>query len=236
MQVLETDDYFVWVVAYINSDFLKICQAQLGKYKEYREVEPFIPTIKVLKKQFKNKEQFEDVPLLYHYGFFKIPRKYAVHYAFLEGLQKNISCIHGWVKDPLRGDMYNSVPVGTATSEEISDLIRASINLGAHSSDDIDLIKPGDYIILKGYPWEGLECEFLGVNEKKRKVKVRMILFMENKEMEVPYDAVFFNLYRNKGYNDEVTVKQSLDDMQEKGTLNSFLGKMNKKQSNGDSK
>lgn len=225
--------HFVWVVAYINSDFLKLVQEQLDRFQEYDEVEPYIPTIKVLKKQFKNKEQFEEVPLLYHYGFFKVPRKYAIHYSYLENMQKNISCIHGWVKDPVKGSLQK-IPVATATAEEISELIRTTINLGAHSSEDLDLIKPGDYVVLRGYPWEGMECEYLGVNDKTKKVRVKMFMFLQDKEVEVPFDAVFFNLYRGKGYDDSVSNKHSFDDMQAKGTLNNFLGKLEKRKNNGD--
>ena len=225
-------DKFVWVVAYINSDYLDICQEQLSRYQEYREVEPYIPTIKVLKKQFKGKEFFEEVPLLFHYGFFKIPRKFAIHALYLENMQNNISCIHGWVRDPLKGS--SRINAALATPEEISELIRATINLGAHSADDLDLLNPGDYIILKGYPWEGVECEFLGINDKTKKVRVKMIMFMQNKEMEVPFDSVFFNLYRAKGYDETVTTKQSLDEMADKGTINALYNKMAKNTSNGD--
>lgn len=222
---------FAWVVAYINWDHVDRCERELKRYPEYKKIEAFIPTIKVLKKQFKNKDHFDEVPLLFQYGFFKIPREYAIHYLFLENLQKNISCIFGWVKDNLRKAGPGKIPVAIATSKEISDLVRATNDLGAHNSDDLSMLKPGDYIVLKGYPWEGLECEFVSLNEKKKRVVVKTVMFMQTKEMEVPYEAVFFNIYSNRGYDDSLTIKNSLDEMEKKGTLHK---KMKKRYGNED--
>jgi len=226
------NNYYAWVIAYINSEFLPIVHDQLRKHLEYEEVEPYIPTVKVLKKKFKGKNQFEEVPLLFHYGFFKVPRKYAIHWRFLEGLQANVNCIFGWVKDPLKvlrgGQGDNAIPVATATSREIADLIRATINVGAHSADDLELIKPGDFIILKGYPYEGIEAEFIKVDDKRRMVRVRIIMFSQLKEVDVSFDNVFFNLYQNKGYDDSIDNKNSLDDMNDKKTIDKLMGKLSK--------
>jgi transcription antitermination factor NusG len=228
---------FCWVVAYINSEFLDIVQKQLSKYAEYKDVEPLIPTIKVLKKKFKGKQQFQDVPLLFQYGFFKMPRKFAIHYSFLENMQKNISCIYGWVKDPhkvigrmkkRRGIEDNDIPVATATAKEISKLIRASLEIGAHGSDDLQMLKEGDFIILKGYPYEGVEAEYIRMDEKKRMVRVRIIMFNQMREIDVSYDNVFFTIYQNKGYDDSVSTEASLDEMVEKKTFDKLMGKLSK--------
>lgn len=232
---------YCWVVAYIDSTFLGQCQDQLTKHREYKEVEPLIPTVKVLKKKFKNKLHFEDVPLLFQYGFFKIPRSLAIHHAFLENLQKDISCIYGWVKDPLKkvrsrivekgqekglSDLH--VPVATATAEEISELIKATVNIGAHSADDINMLSSGDWIILKGYPYEGMNAEFISKNDKKRLVRVRLILFDAVREVEVSFDNVFFTLYENEGYDETKLSKTSLDDMGQKNTLDKLMKKTQK--------
>jgi hypothetical protein len=227
-------NYFCWVVAYINAEFLHLVKGQLAKYPEYDEVEAYIPTIKVLKKQFKGKEQFEEVPLLFNYGFFKIPRKFAIHKNFLEDMQKNVSCIYAWVKDGAKAvntrvkqsQTDRDIPIATATAEEIADLIRNTINIGAHSAEDLDLLKEGDYITLRGYPWEGSEAIFVGINEKKRKVKVKLILFDQYKELEVSYDNVFFTIYKDKNWDDSITTKDSLDDLKDRKKLDKLTNKL----------
>jgi transcription antitermination factor NusG len=230
------------VVAYVNSEFIDIVEKQLKKHREYKDIKAIIPTIKVLKKTFKGKHQFEDVPLLFQYGFFKIPRVLAIHADFLENLQKNISCIYGWVMDPHKlvrphrvekskatGKLTDKhVPVATATSKEVSKLLRAAVDLGAHSAEDIKMLKPGDYITLKGYPYEGVEAEFMSLNPAKRLVKVRMILFSQLKEVEVSYDNVFFTLYTNKGYDESKLSETSLDDMTSRKTFDKLMKKTQK--------
>src|SRR5882757_7780452 len=96
------NNYYSWVVAYIDSTFISSVEKELSKFEIYREIEAYIPTVKVLKKTFKGKQTWEEVPLLFNYGFFKIPRKFAVHHKFLEDLKNNISCIYAWVKDPVK--------------------------------------------------------------------------------------------------------------------------------------
>lgn len=230
---------YCYVVAYIDSAFLPILNAQLSKYKEFKQVEPYIPTVRVLKKKFKGKEQFEEVPLLFHYGFFKIPRALAIHAHFLDSLREKINCIYSWVKDPSKG-VHKSivpkeesrgklddthVPIATATSKEISNLIRATINIGAHGPDDLNMLKKGDFITLRGYPYEGVPAEFIELHEKKRKVKVRIIMFSQTREIEVSYDNVFFTLYQNENYNENKLADVSIDDMNSRNTLDKLMKK-----------
>lgn len=245
-------NYFVWLIAYIDSAFIKDCQAQLDKHLEFKEVEAVIPTVKIIKKKFKGKNEFEEVPLLFNYGFFKVPRKVAIHKEFLEMLQQKISCIYGWVKDPLkltkppkrktknhkkpkkkkkpkkinREILDKHITVATATSQEVSELIRKGVELGIHNADDVNILKKGDYIVLKGYPFEGVEAEFISCNIGKKTVRVRIIIMDRNQEVEVSFDNVFFSIYKNKGYDDSLTIKKSLDEMASNNTLDHFEGKM----------
>lgn len=224
----------IWVVAYINSEHLHLVHQQLKASPEYDEVEAYIPTIKVLKKQFKGKDQFEEVPLLFNYGFFKIPRKFAIHFKYLENMKANITCIFAWVKDGakvvrtrIRGTGTDSdIAVATASAEEIAELIRSTIDIGAHSAEDLHLLKPGELITLRGYPWEGSQAEYVGINDKKNKVIVKLILFDQLKEVEVSFDNVFFTIYRDRrNYDDSIPIGESLDEMKERKTLDKFMNK-----------
>lgn len=213
MAVNNTNE-FVWVVAYIDSAHLKTVVKELAKYPEYNRVEAYIPTVKILKKTFKKEDIFEEIPLLFNYGFFKVPREYAVYRNYLDNMQKNVSCIYGWVKDPSKGILANtdSVYCATATSDEIADLIKKSGNMGAHSADDLALIKPGDMIILRGYPFDGMEAELVSVDEKRQRVMVNITIFDQVRPAEVSYDNVFFTVYHNKNYDENANnMADSLD-------------------------
>ena len=168
----------VWLVAYINKDYISSLVKELTKNNQYSSIEFYIPTIKILKKQFKGKDIFDEVPFLFNYGFFKVPYPYAISPELLLKLREDISCIHSWVKDPAKvvGTKATSklihegsgVPIATATEEEISKLVKSATINDIYSSQDIDNLKPGELITLVGYPFEGMEAEVVSIHKKKR--------------------------------------------------------------------
>lgn len=218
-------NYYSWAIAYIDSTYMNRVDDELNKYEEYDQISAFIPTIKVLKKTFKGKQIFEEVPLLFNYGFFRIPRKFAIHYKFLEDLKNNVSCIYSWVKDPqkvmgrhpdIRTDgtsVYKDrdIMVATATSEEVALLVRDSFNYSAHDKEDLERLEPGNLITLRGYPWDGMQAEIIEINPHKQEVQVKIYIFNQLKEIKVSFDNVFFTIYHDRGYDDSITIKQSLD-------------------------
>lgn len=217
---------WVWVIAYIDSSYIGRVNDDLSKYPEYKDVTAYIPTVKLLKKSFKGKNTFEEVPLLFNYGFFKMPRKYAIHKNYLENLKRDVACIFSWVNDPskvfsvkpkIRPDgksIYtdnNNIPVATATAEEVSRVLKETFNYSAHDQTDIDKLKPGDRIVLHGYPWENIEAEVVEINQKKQELKVKIRIFDVMKDVKVSFDNVFFSVYHNKNYDDSVILAQSMD-------------------------
>lgn len=236
---------YAWVIAYIDSTFLERVESDLKRAQEYKFVEAYIPTVKVLKKTFKGQEHFEEVPLLFNYGFFKIPRKFAVLPGFLEDMKANIACIYGWVKDPgkvvprkprLRDDkksVYadNEIMVATATSKEIANLVKDSFKYSDHAAEDLDAIQPGTIITLRRYPWEGVQAEVVSIDPRKKEVTIKINIFTNMREVRVSFNHVFYTIYSNRGWDDSLTIKDSLDYMDEKGTLDKNLYK---NQKNGD--
>jgi transcription antitermination factor NusG len=220
---------YAWVIAYIDAAHIEKVDKELKKYPEYEDISAYIPTIKLLRKSFKGKNEFEDVPLLFNYGFFRIPRKFALYKNFLENLQRDISCIYAWVKDPAKviqsapkirldgetvfGDKF--IPVATATAEEVANIVKNSDNYSTHDSKDIEKLKPGDIIILHGYPFEGVEAKVVDINSKKQEIKVEIMIFDQRKEAKVSFDNVFFTVYHNKGFDDSLVFAGAIDAMTE---------------------
>lgn len=236
------NDPNVWVIAYIDAKFIKNVVYELSKYPEYAEVEAYIPTVKILKKTFKKENIFEEVPLLFNYGFFKVPRKYAIYKNWLDNLQKNVSCIYGWVRDPaniwteapkMRLDnesVYhteaNRISAATASSADIGRLIKDTINLGAHSSEEISLLQEGQEIVLRGYPFEGVNARVLSINHKTEEVQVEIRIFDQMRPALVSFDNVFFTIYHNtKNFDDALTGDKSIDEM----STNKTFDKIQKK-------
>lgn len=232
--LINIEDYFCYPIAYIDASLMSKVEEELNKYPEFNEVTPMIPTVKILKKTFKGKQSFEEVPLLFNYGFFKMPRYRAIHYKYLDDLKTKISCIYAWVKDPqkemnkhpiIREDgksIYYTdahVPIATATSEEVSNLIKDSFTHSAHDSTDLGTVYPGMMVTLQGYPFDNMPAEIVEIDEKKKKVKVKLNIFSQMKEVSVEFDNVFFTIYHGRNHDDTITVKKSLDEMMDNNSF-----------------
>lgn len=227
--------YFCWVVAYITAEYIAKVEKELKRYPEYSEVEAYIPTVKILKKTFKKENYFEEVPLLFNYGFFKIPRKYAVHQNFLDQMQKNISCIFYWVKDPVKSveslkqtDEYTDkyIPIATATSQEIADLVKSASTNSLYGGDEIDRLKPGVTITLRGYPFDNMQAEIVEIYPKKSKALVNIKMFEMSRPAMVTFDNIFFTIYHNdSNHNEDSNKDDSLDEFAEKKSLDKKLYK-----------
>lgn len=92
---------YVWVIAHIKRDYIKTVEQDLLE-KGFGAIKVFIPTVRILKKQFKNKNIYEYVPLLFNYGFFQLPYIEACNYEFLVRLRAEIPAIYSWVSDPIK--------------------------------------------------------------------------------------------------------------------------------------
>lgn len=238
------NNYYCWVVGYIDSALLEKLENQLDKNQEYAEIEAYIPTVRILKKTDKKGQHFEEVPLLFNYGFFKIPRKFAIHREFLEQMQKNISCIYAWVRDPLKlvkgkpilrpdgghidysqfDDTY--IDVATASSADISRMIREALTYSAYSSEHLDSLQLGDEITLRGYPWEGIRATIKTIDPIKETVKVEVNIMERMTAVNLSFDSVFFTIYHDRGnYDDSISIVKSLDEMSDNNTLDRFIAK-----------
>lgn len=214
----------VWCIAYINRDHIHTVEEELRKYNY--DVVAYIPTVKILKKQFKGKSIFEFVPLLFNYGFFKIRYKDATNSDFLLELRNRITCLVGWVKDPtktmsraprLRTDNADNISgikaAATATDKEIARLTKESAAMSIYSAEDLSKFKKGDYIKLKGYPFDDMPAEIISINLKKREVRVSLLLEMLVKEVTVSFENVFYTIYQGL---DEKSKEDSYDELGDK--------------------
>ncbi len=210
---------YVWVIAYIDSEYIATTSEQLSRYKTYRKVTPFIPTVRILKKTFKNKNEFEDVPLLFNYGFFRMPKKYLKNPEFFVQMQKDIPVIYQWVKD-MAGTI--TVKIGStakekekrkksrkkakkvkhyltyalATNKEIKALKKEASKVSIFDHNDLHNIDKGSHIILKGYPWEDMEALVKHIDRKKEEVTVELVMDDFCKEVKVSFHNVFYSIYQ----------------------------------------
>lgn len=223
-----------WAIAYINRDFIDRVQIDLSKSKIYHGVKAYIPTVKILRKQFKGKDIFEEVPLLFNYGFFQLPNK-KLETEFLQQMKKDIPAIHAWVKDTktvvsskpslIQGNeplvRSGIIPVAVATPGEITRLVLSHKKFSIYDKNDIDNLKAGDIIQLKGYPFEGMDAIVRDIDLKKEKVKVELLLEGIIKNVAVSFDNVFYTVYH--GIFDETEFREK--SLEELSLKNKNVGK-----------
>ena len=88
---------YSYCIFYIERKYYQNINKEL-KEKGYKKVRAIIPTINVLKKTAKGKMIFEEVPILFNYGFIKMPTELAYSRPFLNKLKRSISGIRTWLK------------------------------------------------------------------------------------------------------------------------------------------
>ncbi len=216
-----------WLIAYIDYTKLNTLSRDLSR-KPYDEIELYVPTVRILKKTFKGKNTFEEVPLLFNYGFFKIPVHLIKRGDFLQEMRTMVSALMGWVKNPaktIREKPYlsadnrlnvNGISIATSTDEEISRIIEAQKSLSIYDANDLNNIKIGSFITLEVYPFEGMMAKVVEIDYKKEEVRVELMIEEHFKELRLSFDNVFYTIYRG-GFDPEKMREKSIEDMGKKG-------------------
>lgn len=180
------------------------------KEKGYNKLKAIIPTLKVLKKTIKGKMVFEDVPVLFDYGFMRMPSELAYSRPFLNKLKRNISGIRSWLKDTetmhsrkkkIRIDNSEDFDdfslVATCSKKDVRRFKRLSKENKMYSVEDLINIQPGDYLVLKGYPYEGVDATVLEVDYTNKRVKLLLYPEWGKMELKLPFDNVLYSVYQN---------------------------------------
>lgn len=228
-------DNHVWIISYINRDFISKVQDELNHYESLQGIEVYIPTIKLLKKKAKGKNEFQELPLLFNYGFFKVRYEDATNIDFLMAMRHRISCIYAWVKDPSKAvktrpnlnvgntESRDALPAAAiATDKEVSRMVKACKDLSIFDKEEIDRIEIGSYITLEGYPFDGIDAKILSINHKRKEVKVELQLGELFREVRVSFENVFYTVY--KGFENK-TRERSIEDMGDINIIDSLVFK-----------
>ena len=168
-----------------------------------------VPTISVLKKSRKGNNEYEDVPLLFNYGFIKMKSEKAFDRYYLNKLKKDIPGIMSFMKSldyrPKRKkrlrvdnaeDFDDYSVVATITKEEVKKYRRMSRANKIFSVNDITRVGIGDYVVLRGYPFEGIPAIILESNLTTKTMLVKLYPEMDGSlEIEVPMENVLYSAY-----------------------------------------
>lgn len=198
---------YVYCIFRLDRKFYKRINKDLIS-RGYKHVKAIVPTISVLKKSRKGKNQYEDVPLLFNYGFIRMKSDKAFDRYYLNKLRKDIPGILSFMKSldykPKRKrlrvdnaeDFDDYSVVATISRAEVKRYKLMAKSNKIFSIDDITRVGIGDYVILRGYPFEGIPAILLDSNLNSKKMLVRLYPETDgNLEIEVPMENVLYSAY-----------------------------------------
>lgn len=200
---------YVYCIFYIERKFYRKINDEL-KAKGYKKIRAIVPEVKILKKAIKGKTYYEEVPVLFNYGFMRMPVELAFSRQFLIKLRRDISGIRTFLKStctmfPRRKkrridnaeDFDDFSMVATCSKQEVRRFRKIARANRKYSLEDIAKLKMGDYVTLNIYPYEGVDAVIKKVNKKDKTVTLNLYPRMGNMEVTIPIDHVLYSIYHN---------------------------------------
>lgn len=201
---------FTYCIFYLERKLYKKINEQLVD-EGYTRIKAIVPTVNILRKTIKGKMIFEEEPILFNYGFIRMPTECAFSRPFLNKMKKKIPGIHHWLKNtetlhPRKKkaridnaeDFDDFSKVATVPRSEVRRFLKLSRENKKYSLDDLVNLKPGDYVSLNGYPYDGVGATVVEVNYNDRTVQLEMdIREKGTMPLVLPFDNVLYSVYQN---------------------------------------
>lgn len=202
---------FRYCIIYLEDKYYRNINLELDK-RGYDDIKAIIPTVTILKgSTSRGKLVYKEEPILFNFGFLKMPSTKTVDRNFLRVLVKQIPGIRGFLKNteslhPRKKkrarvenlDIWDDFSiVATCDRKEVRRFLRIQDENKRFSVTDLVSLKPGDYVNLKGYPYEGVDATVLEIDHNKKMVK--LLMYPQNGKLEVwlPFDNVIYSVYQN---------------------------------------
>ena len=181
-----------WMIIYIDRN--KFLDTDIEKVEKEYGIEIVVPVTRVLKGKHRGRNNYEDVPYLFNFGFLRVPKFRRYNIDYLVKLKREIPLLLGFLRDTtLPSQGFNFAMI---SSREVNRIIRDAGQSSIYSEHQEENIKVGDSIKLSGYPFEGL----YGVVEKINKEKQNMIIAVEISngaplKITVPFFNIYYTMY-----------------------------------------
>ena len=212
--------HYSYCIFYLENKYYRDINKDL-KDCGYRRIKAIIPTVRFIKKKSsRGVDVYQEEPILFNYGFMRMPIDLSYNRVFLNKLKRLIPGIRNWLRDsePLhrkRGkkrrvenseDFDDFSKVAMVPRKVVMDFIKlAKINNHLDYNDIISL-HPGNYIRLSCYPYIGADAIVEEVNTKASKIRLHIYPNKYKDKMKVwlPLDMVAYNVYQD--YNPRLPI------------------------------
>lgn len=205
--------HYSYCIFYLDNKYYKDINKDL-RACGYRHIRAIIPTVRFIKqKSSRGADVYQEEPILFNYGFMKIPTSLIYDRVFLNKVKRLIPGIRGWLKssEPLHRKRGKRRRVENA--EDFDDfskvaivsrkVVRYFIELAKINSyldyNDIVSLHPGNYIRLSCYPYIGADAIVEEVDNNNNKIRLNLYpnKYKDQFKVWLPLDMVAYNVYQD---------------------------------------
>lgn len=203
--------HYSYCVFYIEEKYYKDINKDL-KDNGYKHVRAIVPTIKFIDHQSSRGRYIDtEVPILFNYGFMKVPTNKVFDRQYMVRMKKNIPGIRGWLKNTEtlhrgRGkrprvdnlDIFDDFSqIARVSRVEVRRFLAITRENSRLKFDDITALHIGDFITLRHYPYIGVDAIVQEVDWKNQRVK--LLTYPETYKIFswLPIELVIYSVYED---------------------------------------
>lgn len=200
---------YVYIVFKLNQKYYQNINQDLKKFG-FKYITAHIPVIRVLSKTIKKQDIYEDIPMLFIYGFLRLPVEFAFDRYVLEDIRRTIPGINSFLKTVQflhskklkkridNADIFDDYTIAnTVPRKDVKRLMKMAKNNEIYDLDSVTRIIKGDYLILRGYPFDGLEAIIQEIDIENKKVLVQILAGEGVINTKVDFQNIIYSVYRN---------------------------------------
>ena len=199
---------FVYAIVRVNDEtFLNIQhELDIAGFSYLKAVVHHVPVL--VSTRGGGKKEYIQVPLLFNYGFIRVPLELLYNREFVNEIPKVVPSIYGWLLSPEHlhkkkikmrvdnRDIWDDfTQVAIASKKEVLHLKRLAKAHQVFGLEDLATVPIGSYITLRGYPYEGLGATLLEVNLNTKQVKVQICETIASLDIWLDFEHVYYSPY-----------------------------------------
>lgn len=203
--------HYSYCVFYLEEKYYKDINNDL-KDNGYKHVRAIIPTIKFIDHQSSRGRYVDtEVPLLFNYGFMRVPTDRVFDRQYMAKMKKRIPGIRGWLKNTetlhrgrgkrLRVDNLDIFDDFSQVAIVQRSEVRRFLDITKENSrlkfEDITTLHINDYITLRHYPYIGVDAIVKEVDWDNQ--RVRLLTYPETYKILswLPMELVIYSVYED---------------------------------------
>lgn len=203
--------HYSYCIFYLEEKYYKYINKDL-KDNGYKHVKAIVPTIKFIDHQSSRGRYVDtEVPLLFNYGFMRVPTDRVFDRQYMAKMKKSIPGIRGWLKNTetlhrSRGkrprvdnlDIFDDFSqIARVPRSEVRRFLAITKENSRLKFEDITTLHINDYIILRHYPYIGVDAIVKEVDWDNQ--RVRLLTYPETYKILswLPMELVIYSVYED---------------------------------------